>query len=478
MKVVTVDFGATNAKIHKVSFDGEKLKLTEIARFETRGQYIPTKNRDILLWNLPKFYDIVHEILRSLKDVQGVSFSSWGVDFALFDDWGRLVMLPYHYRDERTAGVMEKFLTSFDKRRLYQITGIQFMPINTLYQLYSMVISDDPLLKISSKLLLIADAFVYWFSGEMVSEYTLASTSQMLELNTKNWSREIVNAIGIDEKLLPDVVKPGTVIGKCKCGDMKVIVSALHDTAAAVLSVPFDDKGIFISSGTWSIIGVERAEPIVTDKAFEGGFTNEGGFGNVIRFSKNTTGMWILEECNKHLKKDYAKIIEMARAAQTSKWIDPDHPIFQKPGNMVSKISKWLEESGQGNFQSEAELFRIIFESLAFNYAFVIENLERVTGEEFRTIHIVGGGARNDFLNQLTANVTGKVVTAGPFEATSIGNALGQLIALGEISDVQEAREVVKNSFHILEYTPKDSETWREKYIIWEEKVKKDQQIF
>ena len=473
MKIVTVDLGATNAKIHEARFNGDVLKLKEILRFGTRGQYLPNVNRDMLVWNLPKFYSIIRDVLQSLREVKGVSFSSWGVDFSLFDEQGRLLMLPYHYRDERTKGVMEKFLASFDRYKLYHITGIQFMPINTLYQLYSMVISNDPLLNITRKMLMIADTFVYWFSGEMVSEYTLSSTSQIIDLRSKKWSKEVIKAIGIDEKIFPRLVDPGTVIGKCKCGDIDVIASALHDTASAVLSVPFNNNGIFVSSGTWSIIGTELEKPIVSDEAFKEGFTNEGGFGGVVRFSKNTTGMWILEECNRVLKKSYEQIIEMAESTQTSKWIDPDHPDFLSPGDMITRISLWLKNSGQGDFESLAELIRIIFESMAFNYAFVVENLERITRKHFETIHVVGGGARNNFLNQLIANVTAKEVAAGPYEATSIGNALGQLIALGEIADVSEAREIVRRSFRIQKFYPRDTITWRDKYNLWRNNVKK-----
>jgi len=476
MKVLSVDLGATNGKVVLVEKKDSKLSLKEIARFRTKGVFLPTKERSILVWNTPKFYEDLLDILNGLEeDVESLGVDSWGVDFALLDSKGRLIFLPYHYRDERTIGVMEKVLEKLGKRRIYEETAIQFLPINTLYQLYSMVMKEDPLLDIAKTFLMIADLFNYWLSGEIVCEYTLTTTSQCYSVPKNDWAWDLLKDLSIPIDIFPEVVKPGTILGRVKGveKDVKVIATACHDTASAVVAVPFEKEGIYISSGTWSLIGTEADEPIVNEKSLSNDFTNEGGVGK-IRFLKDATGMWLLEECNREWNLDYSEIMRRADSARSFiAFIDPDDRRYLLPGKMTKKISEYLKETGQDTPKDVGEFARLIFENLAFNYRWVIEKLEDIVDRSFDTIHIVGGASRNELVNQFTANVTGKRVIAGPYEATSLGNAMIQFITLGEVSDVKEARRLVRESFPCREFLPEETDKWEEKYQQWREKVGK-----
>lgn len=476
MKVISIDLGGTSGRVVLVEKKGSKLSLREIARFRTRGMFLPTKERNLLVWNTPKFYEELLNILNGLEeDVESLGIDSWGVDFVLLDSKGRLMFLPYHYRDERIMGVMEIVIEKLGRRKIYEETAIQFMPINTLYQLYSMIMSNDPLLDIARTFLMIADLFNYWLSGETVCEYTLATTSQCYSVPKNEWAFDILRDLSIPIDIFPEVVKPGTVLGKAKniAKNIKVIATACHDTASAVVAVPFEGEGIYISSGTWSLIGIESDEPIVNEKSLLNDFTNEGGVGK-IRFLKNTTGMWILEECNREWNLNYSEIMKKASSAKPFiAFIDPDDERYLLPGEMTKKISEYLKETNQNIPENIGEFARLIFENLAFNYKWVIEKLEEIVERSFDTIYIVGGASRNDLVNQFTANVTGKRVVAGPYEATSLGNAMIQLITIGEISDMKEARKLIKESFPCREFLPEETGIWEDKYYQWRKKVGK-----
>jgi rhamnulokinase len=393
---------------------------------------------------------------------------TWGVDFALLDENGRLVSLPYHYRDVRTKGVMKKAFEVVPKDEIFQRTGIQFMEINTLYQLYSMVLSNDPFLKTAKHLLMIPDVFNFWLSGEMVSEYTIASTSQCYSVPDREWAYDLLEKLSIPTEIFPKVVPPGTVLGKCRVKKgMNVIATACHDTASAVVAVPLEGEGIYISSGTWFLVGTELEEPLLTEEAMERNFTNEGGYGK-IRFLKNATGMWLLEECNRIWKKDYSEIIESVRNVPGFQaFLDPDREEFLHPGNMPERIRNYLERTGQKILERIGEISRLIFESLAFNCRWIVEQIKELTGRRYEKIHIVGGAVKNDLLMGFIADATGKIVVAGPVDATPIGNALVQFIAMGEIKDLDEAREVVRKSFELKIFEPKNPELWSEKYEEW-----------
>ncbi|HBU00579.1 MAG: Carbohydrate kinase, FGGY, partial [Thermotoga petrophila] len=402
------------------------------------------------------------------SDAQSVGVDTWGVDFALLDENGRLVSLPYHYRDVRTKGVMKKAFEVVPKDEIFQRTGIQFMEINTLYQLYSMVLSNDPFLKTTKHLLMIPDVFNFWLSGEMVSEYTIASTSQCYSVPDREWAYDLLEKLSIPTEIFPKVVPPGTVLGKCRVKKgMNVIATACHDTASAVVAVPLEGEGIYISSGTWFLVGTELEEPLLTEEAMERNFTNEGGYGK-IRFLKNATGMWLLEECNRIWKKDYSEIIESVRNVPGFQaFLDPDREEFLHPGNMPERIRNYLERTGQKILERIGEISRLIFESLAFNCRWIVEQIKELTGRRYEKIHIVGGAVKNDLLMGFIADATGKIVVAGPVDATPIGNALVQFIAMGEIKDLDEAREVVRKSFELKIFEPKNPELWSEKYEEW-----------
>jgi rhamnulokinase len=366
---------------------------------------------------------------------------TWGVDFALLDENGRLVSLPYHYRDVRTKGVMKKAFEVVPKDEIFQRTGIQFMEINTLYQLYSMVLSNDPFLKTAKHLLMIPDVFNFWLSGEMVSEYTIASTSQCYSVPDGEWAYDLLEKLSIPTEIFPKVVPPGTILGKCRVKKgINVIATACHDTASAVVAVPLEGEGIYISSGTWFLVGTELERPLLSKEALERNFTNEGGYGK-IRFLKNATGMWLLEECNRIWKKDYSEIIESVR--------------------------NYLERTGQKILERIGEISRLIFESLAFNCRWIVEQIKELTGKRYGKIHVVGGAVRNDLLMSFIASATGKTVVAGPVDATPIGNALVQLITLGAIANINEARKIVKESFELKTFEPENMEEWNEGYEEW-----------
>jgi rhamnulokinase len=466
VKVLAVDLGATNGKIYEVELR-EKLTVRELKRFRTEGIFLPGRDRDHFLWNLPGFYEEIKGVLEA-SDAQSVGVDTWGVDFALLDENGRLVSLPYHYRDVRTKGVMKKAFEVVPKDEIFQRTGIQFMEINTLYQLYSMVLSNDPFLKTTKHLLMIPDVFNFWLSGEMVSEYTIASTSQCYSVPDREWAYDLLEKLSIPTEIFPKVVPPGTVLGKCRVKKgMNVIATACHDTASAVVAVPLEGEGIYISSGTWFLVGTELEEPLLTEEAMERNFTNEGGYGK-IRFLKNATGMWLLEECNRIWKKDYSEIIESVRNVPGFQaFLDPDREEFLHPGNMPERIRNYLERTGQKILERIGEISRLIFESLAFNCRWIVEQIKELTGRRYEKIHIVGGAVKNDLLMGFIADATGKIVVAGPVDATPIGNALVQFIAMGEIKDLDEAREVVRKSFELKIFEPKNPELWSEKYEEW-----------
>ena len=407
------------------------------------------------------------------RKAASLAVDSWGVDFALLDSQGRLISLPVHYRDQRTKGVMEQTFAKLGEKRIYERTGIKSMPFNTLYQLYSMVLQNDEQLKLAQTFLMIPDLFNFWFTGEKVCEYTIASTSQCYSVPQKEWAYDLLETLSIPTTIFPEVVSPSTVLGGLKFGERKtrVIATACHDTASAVAAVPFEGPGIYISSGTWSLIGTEVEEPILSEQAMKYGFTNEGGV-NCIRFLKNATGMWLIEECNRAWGLDYGEIVALAaKAPSFPGFINPDDHELLFPGKMSEKILDYLAKTGQTIPNDVGVLARLIFESLVLNYKYVVERLEQALSKSFEVIHIVGGAARNDLVNQFLANATKKEVVAGPYEAAAIGNALVQFIALGEISGLEEGRRLVRNSFELKRFSPKkdEVEVWEEAYAKWKQ---------
>jgi rhamnulokinase len=397
------------------------------------------------------------------------------VDFALLDRRGRLLANPVHYRDTRTAGMVDAAFEVVPKAEIYGTTGIQVMEINTLYQLLAMTRADDPLLRDADRLLMMADLFAHFLSGASVSEYTLASTSQALNAGTRDWARPMLERLGIPTGLLPEVVEPGTSVGGLVpdlasahgLGATRVILPGSHDTASAVAGTPLASPSTaFLSSGTWSLIGLEVPSPVVSDVTLAANLTNEGGVAGTIRLLRNVVGLWLVQESRRTLWADrepptYEKLTGLAESAPAfTAFIDPDDERFLRPGDLPARVREFCSETGQPVPEDAGTLIRVILESLALRYARAVEQLSAASGHAVNGLHIVGGGSNNRLLSRLTADATGLPVKAGPVEATAIGNIAVQAIASGDLASIAEARELVARSFPMTSYEP--SGDWSE----------------
>jgi len=480
-KILAFDFGASSGRAMLFEFDGNKVTMEEMHRFSNDPVLVGKTFR----WDILRlFHEIKQGILKTInaghKDIESIGIDTWGVDFGLFDKNGNLISNPYHYRDERTNGMIEYADELVGKKYIFERTGIQFNFFNTIFQLLSMVKNDEPVLKIADKLLFTPDIFNYFLTGEMKNEYTISSTSQLLNPYEKQWDKELMDKIGIPSDIFCEIVKPGEIIGYLtdelceELGVNKIPVIAIgsHDTASAVASVPVDGDYdyAYISSGTWALMGVELGEPLINDETYNYDITNEGGVNDTIRFLKNIMGLWIFQESRRQWEREgkeysFVELTELAcDAPELMSFIDPDNMTFAGPGNMPRRIREFCEKTGQSVPQTEGEIVRTILQSLALKCAYTIKGLENVMGKKLDTIHMLGGGIQNKLLCKFIANATGKRVVAGPVEATSLGNALMQLTALGKIKDLKEARKVVKNSFDTVEYMPENHELWKEAY--------------
>lgn len=405
---------------------------------------------------------------------ESIAFDTWGVDFGLLSPDGSILGLPYAYRDSRTEGAVEEFFKKIPRRRVYELTGIQFLPFNSLFQLFSMKRDNSPLLEASSDLLFMPDLFNYLFTGKKKTEFTFATTSQLYNPRQKDWDDELFAALGVPKSIMQEVVKPGTQIGilnQAVCretgmSEMPVVAVASHDTGSAVAAVPAQGEDwAYISSGTWSLIGVEVKQPIINDQALDLNFTNEGGIQGTFRFLKNIVGFWPLQECRRAWASKrlytYDELTEMAISAQPFReLVDFDWPGFLNPPDMPEAIRQYCKKTGQRTPESEAEFVRSILESLAVKYRLTLDQLKQISPNPLRRIHIIGGGAQNRLLNQFTANATGLPVIAGPVEATSAGNIIVQALCSGKVSSFSEMREVIRNSFRLERYEPEQSSEW------------------
>ena len=478
-KYIAIDLGAESGRIMLGRVSDEMLELEEIHRFINR----PIEIRESLRWFFP---NILSEIKAGIKkaveqakgDIVCIGVDSWGVDFGLLDESGQLLENPYHYRDSRTDGMMERAFDIVGKRAIYDQTGIQFMQLNTIYQLLAMRQTSDPLLDKAKTLLFTADLYAYHLCGKPYAEYTLASTSQLMNMATSQWATDIFGELNIPQEIMPPVVEAGTIVGtltdeiaaEIGCDSIPVAAVGSHDTASAVAAVPAeaDSKWAYLSCGTWSLLGVEIPEPIINNQTFKYQFTNEGGVDGTIRLLKNIMGLWLVQECRRHWQTEgqdlsYDELTEMAaKAPSFSVYIDPNYSDFLSPGQMPAKISAYLTITGQITIQDEGVLIRSILESLALNYAWVLEQIEELTGKSIDTLHIVGGGIQNELLCQFTANATAKKVITGPIEATASGNILMQAKAVGQVQSFKQIRQIVRNSFDVKEYLPEDIYTWQQ----------------
>ena len=464
------DFGAESGRAILGTISDGRLALEEIHRFPNTPVRLPTG----LYWDTLRLF---HEILHGLascareksKQLDGIGVDTWGVDFALLGSGGALVDNPRHYRDPRTNGILKRVFELVPREELFARTGIQFMDINSLGQWYAMKLNQSPALRIADKLLFMPDLFAFWLTGVAKCERTIASTSQFYDPRTHTWATDILDRLGLAASILPKIIPAGSRLGALLpevadssglAPDTPVYATAGHDTASAVAAVPASGGDwCYISSGTWSLMGVETDSPVINEDALAMNFTNEVGVGGKIRLLKNIAGLWLLQECRREwaLKGrayTYEELTRLATEAPPSKTIlDPD--AFLQPGRMPEQIVKYCNQTGQPVPEQPGPMCRTILESLAHTYKKVLDMLERLTGRRIETIHIVGGGSRNQLLNQLTADITGRAVIAGPSEATAAGNVLAQAIGSGAISSLNEARDVVRRSFPPQAFSPR-----------------------
>ncbi|MDO9464189.1 MAG: rhamnulokinase family protein [bacterium] len=474
---IAVDLGAESGRLTLGKFEGKKIVLEEKHRFATGG----TRLNNTLYWGAINFFNEIKKGLQkcSKSKISAIAFDSWGVDFGLIDKNNHLLENPVHYRDKRTDGMMEECFKKLSREEVFEGTGIQFMQINTLYQLLWMRINQPHLLQSSDCLLPIAALFTYFFSGEKAAEFTLATTTQCYDPRKNRWSGEILERLDIPCKIMPRIVNPGTVIGKllpsisCELGisQIPLIATASHDTAAAVAAVPAQGNNwAFLSSGTWSLMGCEISSPLINKEVLKNNFTNEGGVNNTFRFLKNIMGLWLVQECKRNWESNGTKLPYPALTKEAEKakaflcFIDPEDATFLKPGNMPEKIQNYCRKTNQKVPSDRGSILRCVMESLAFKYRQVLEKLEEMRQRKIDVLHIVGGGIQNKLLCQLTANATKKHIIAGPVEATATGNILIQAIATGELSSVKQAREIVRNSFELIRYEPEQTDIWEEAY--------------
>ena len=469
------DLGAESGRAMLGTLEGGALDLREIRRFPNE----PVRQNGSLFWDVLRLW---HEMTQALESAAGARLTSvgvdgWGVDYALIGERGNLLENPYHYRDVRNEGMMEAVFERVSREKIYASTGIQFLQINTLFQFYAACRLTPRVVDAAQALVTIPDLLNYWLSGRLCSEYTVATTTQFVDARRRRWATRLLSEIGLPTRLLPEIVQPATVIGAIQADGSRalagtpVVAPACHDTGSAVASVCAGGSTAFISSGTWSLVGTEIDAPVITAKARDLNFTNEGGVGGTIRLLKNVSGLWLLQACRRSWAAQeqplgYDALLAAAdddRLAFAS-LIDPDCHAFLNPTDMPSQIALYCRQTSQREPSGPAAHARTILESLALKYRVVIDSLEELTGGRFDQIRIVGGGARNRLLNQFTADATGRTVLAGPVEATALGNIGMQMLATGAVRSVGEARAVIERSFPVERFEPLATDRWDAQY--------------
>ncbi len=473
------DLGATSGRSVVGRLEDGKIEIRELTRFpnaffELHGKFY---------WNLASLYEHLKEGLvacvREGVTPDSIGIDTWGVDVVPIGSDGSILGMPRAYRDPYTDGAPEKFFAEMPREEVYAKTGIQIMNFNTLFQIYAAVREGyEPVLR-ADKLLFMPDALAYMLTGKAICEYTIASTSQILDPRTGDWDEELLRVAGVSPEILPKPQLPGQIIAplcdavaaETRIGNVNVVAVAGHDTASAVAAVPAEnEKFAYLSSGTWSLMGIETREPIISAESSRLNFTNEGGVGGTTRFLKNICGMWILEQCRKEWSREgkeytYPEIVEMATSTEPfGCFINPDDALFANPKSMLAAIEEFCTRTGQTPPQNDAEVVRTIFESLALRYREVLEMLESMAPFAIDVLHIIGGGSKNRLLNQYTANAIGKRVVAGPSEATAIGNVMMQAVAAGAVGSLAEAREIIRRSVETEEFLPERVEEWRKAY--------------
>lgn len=482
---LAVDLGASSGRVVAGLLDGRRLRLEECYRFPNG----PVVAADRMYWDLLSLWNHMQEGLRAARakyggQIRTIAVDTWGVDFGLLGRGDELLGNPYNYRDKRTQGMLARALKEVSREEIFAETGLQFMEINTLYQLLAMKYGKSPLLDQAEHMLLIPDLFHWLLTGEKANELTDASTTQLYNPRTRDWSRSLIQRFGLPDNIFGRIVEPGTVLGKLRAsvseatglGNVEVVVPGTHDTASAVMAVPAASKPgarpdwCYISSGTWSLMGVEVPQPVINDRLRELNFTNEGGVGGTTRLLKNITGLWLVQECRRiwmqqghefgwdalvHLAEESPPLVSL---------VNPDHPSLLAPKDMPAAIRQYCSDTKQPVPQGEGAVIRAALQSLALRYRMVLGFLEDLVGGRIDTIHIVGGGAQNRLLCQMAADACQRRVVAGPVEATAIGNVMLQAVTSGAVGSIAEARELIRGSFDVAEYQPKNSGPWNEAY--------------
>ena len=477
-KVLAFDFGASSGRAIIGSFDNGKISLQEVHRFSND----PVKVNGTLYWDVLR---LLHEIKQGIVKAKmaggfdSIGIDTWGVDFGLIDKDGRLLENPVHYRDPRTAGLVEEAFKTIPKEKLYKITGIQFMELNTLFQLISLRRQRPELLERADKMLFMPDLLAYFLTGKMCAEYSIASTSQLIDIENCTWSKELLEAFDIPESLFAPLVQPGTVLGELTdeiCEELGVdkvpVISVCgHDTQSAITAVPCPEGDFaFLSSGTWSLFGTELKTPIVDETSLKINITNEGGIDGTIGLLKNIIGLWLIQESRRQWQREgqdysYAELEKLALKEEPFKcFIDPDAPEFTPQGNIPRRVQEFCKKTGQYVPQSVGEIMRCIYESLAMKYRLTFEKLCDCTNKDYPVIHVIGGGTKDGLLCQMTANSCDRTVKAGPIEATVMGNVAVQFMSDGTIKDVAHARQAVADSETLKVYNPEDADEWKQAY--------------
>ena len=466
------DLGAESGRAVLAHLRSGVITIQEVYRFTNE----PVEYAGSLHWDAPKLWLEICKTFSRLEETElsGIGVDTWGVDYALLAERGELLQNPHHYRDKRTDGVMDFVFQKVSKEEIYRETGIQFMPINTLYQLFAAKRNTPKLLNAANTLLMIPDLFHYWLTGKAVCEFTNATTTQMVSAETHTWSRSLMDKLELPANLPAEIVQPGTQVGNLSeqlavhrgFHGTPVIAAASHDTASAVAAVAARDGTAFLSSGTWSLLGTEIDAPLITDEALRLNFTNEGGVCGTIRFLKNVMGLWMLQCCRNSWASqgqayEYGELMELAsHEPEFQHLVDPDDEAFLHPKNMQSAIDEFCTGTQQPNPESPGAYARTVLESLAFKYRLVIEDLERITRKPVNQIRVIGGGSKNRLLNQFTADATGRWVFAGPAEATALGNIGMQILATGAATSLGEVRAIIERSFPTEIFEPRETDKW------------------
>ncbi len=471
------DLGAESGRAMSGHLRAGVLTLTEVCRFANE----PVRDHGALCWDVGELWRHMQRALDQLGTggprLDSLGVDAWGCDYGLLGEGGALLGNPYHYRDPRTDGVMEAAFSRVPRAHIYDVTGIQFLSFNTLYQLMAASRATPQLLEAATGFGTVPDILNYWLTGELRAEYTNATTTQMVDARARRWATDLLDDLEVPTRLLPPLIEPGTVLGPLKgsvpaaLAGTPVVAPACHDTGSAVAAVAAHGGRAFLSSGTWSLLGTEVPRPVITPRALEANFTNEGGVCGTTRLLKNIGGLWLLQACRRGWARDgrayqYGELMDAASEARPafSSLFDPDDPSFLHPPDMPGAIAQYCRRTGQPEPDGPAAFTRAILESLAFKYRVVLDALEALTGTPIAEIQIVGGGSRNRLLNQFTADATGRVVLAGPIEATALGNIAMQMVATGAVSTIAEARRIIEHSFPVDRFVPAAGDRWGAQY--------------